>query len=432
MPGVPSLPFLRFLALCAAPALGAACTGARENAVVDGGDGDMTFVMAPHRQPPAVAWQGDGGEDDAKYGPTVLKNFRLVSIAAGNDDLGARLLDFGDGVGKSAWYQALSTEYGLGPASPAVRITGADLKDPKVDDTGIERYIDAALAAQDPPIVPDGKTVIVLYLPGGVQFLYHGIANECDQIAKDDKTFGAYHKAYGALGDQFTVVMRCPLPKGLAQLDQLTLFATQQIADALTNPGDQGYSVRRLPGKVVSDGSAFIENTASGYAEVGDLCSPETRFIEGVSTYHRFYSNKGAKSGGDPCAPMSPVPYYSVTTELDWYGGSPGDTLNIPLTGWSTASIPDWPIRALNGPSGDLINYATARVESTTNVTIAGVTYQTINNGRDATLKLTIPPKAKSGWWNLVHIRSFHVDDSGLTPPTEDLAHRWTIGTFVP
>ena len=48
------------------------------------------------------------------------------------------------------------------------------------------------------------------------------------------------------------------------------------------------------------------------------------------------------------------------------------------------------------------------------------------------TLKIAIPPNAKSGWWNLVHVRSFRLEDNATTPAGEDFAHRWVVGAYVP
>ena len=397
----------------------------------DGGGGDMTFVTALHRVPPLVAWQGDAGEDkDA--GPQVMRAMRLVSIVAGNDDLANQLLDFGDGVPSSAWYAALSAEYNLGAAGPSVRIKGPDIPDARVDENRMARYIADALAGADPPVVPDGRTMIVLYLPRNTQFLYKGSVNDCNQISMDDKTFGGYHAPYGPLGDMWAPVMRCMLPKGHTALEQLTVFSTLQIASAITNPGKLGYSTALAPGDPPWFSTAYPEINGGNYAEIGEMCSVDTRLVEGQSTYHRFFSNKGAKARGDWCAPALSVPYYNVTTELDWYGGAAGDTLNVQLTGWSTAPVEEWPVRAVMGASGDLLNYGTARVESETNTTINGITYQTINNGQVATLKVSIPLNAKSGWWNVIHVRSFRLDASGAPLAGEDYAHRWTIGAYVP
>src|SRR5262249_13835663 len=60
----------------------------------------------------------------------------------------------------------------------------------------------------------------------------------------------------------------------------------------------------------------------------------------------RIYSNKASKAGGDPAVPPSSSPYYNVSTDQDWVTVTAGQSVEIPVSAWSTEHIDSWDVDA--------------------------------------------------------------------------------------
>jgi hypothetical protein len=424
--------------LVAALAVGG-CSNKAKTSVTDAGGGDDagTFAVADHRSMPPIT-NGKG---------KMLKPLRVVSIVSDMDDLGPKLLAFGDAMmqPKGPWLSAWTTEYGVDASGGHVKITGPTITGNQ-NDSDLQSYVNDALANAAPPVMLDGNTLILLYLPMGSAFVWSGAPNDCSMsglagVTTPQRVWGGYHKPFGMMGDQWAPIMRCPPLKGQSQLDELTVVASGLVANAATNPDGMGWALTTpmmsqpqqtsvwasMNGPCGSDCPAV--NTVT---EIADLCSVDSRFSDGTNAYHRIYSSKlgTAISIGDPCVPALSAPYYSTSTQNDWYSGQGGSVISIDVTGWSTAHVDDWPVRPIVGVYSDPFNVLLARITSDTNVTINGQTYQTINNNRTAKLSVTLP-SAPSGWWGIVILRSFRLDAMGNPMPGEDYAHRTVIGVSV-
>jgi hypothetical protein len=341
--------------------------------------------------------------------------------------LADRLIAFGDALVQSDWYRQIGFEYGVGPAAGSLHLIGPAIPPgtPAVDRPAAERYVQQVLDATRSAIVADGRSIFLLYLPGGVD----GVEN----IGCGGGSTG-HHASFGSLGDAIGVIQRCPGTTGTL-LDLTTDLASHEVAEAVTDTSD-GFRLPRAPGPPWKSSPWATYNGARNEyqpnIENADLCNG-TRIREGAFLYQRSYSIAQAALGSDPCVPALPIPYYSVSTDDDWFVASPGQTTTIPLTGWSSAPAEPWVVSTalLAGP-GEALGFS-ARIVSDTETQVRGVSHPTVQNAGTASLQIVIPATAPSGAWATFYVNSFRFDGNGQRPPPgEDVVHRWLVGVHVP
>ena len=372
-----------------------------------GGGGDMagTFVTAPHRGFPALARASTAG---------LLSPMRLVVITASGDPLANDLFAFGDAAATSEWFKTVTKEFGVAAPSPtAAHLTGAAFPSGTMplDATAVANYVQATLTAATNPPNPDGKTLYLVYLPPGIDLL--------NNVMCKGPAAAGYHHKYGTGGDAFAVIQRCQNGFETA-MQQLTIVGSHEIAEAATDTG-LGWRVA-TPSSTTPPWMAdpWLEYEDSRVTENGDLCI-DTRVLEGAYYYQRAFSNAAAAAGGDPCVPSLAMPYYGATSDKPWYAGSAGTTLQIPISGWSTAATSDWVVRA--------------KVQNTS---VAGAAWTAaaggapLNNGRSATLTVTFPADAQSGAWASIYLLAERRDANNHPLPGDDYAHLQMVGVYVP
>jgi hypothetical protein len=288
------------------------------------------FAPADHRGFPMLARASSGG---------LLSPMRLVVIVPSGDSMMSTLFAFADAAVTSKWFSAVTQEYGVAPPLPtAAHLTGAAFPSgtAPLADADVATYIQDTLAATANAPNPDGHTLYLVYLPGGVD------------LANNVKCAGpgpsGYHHKYGTAGDGFAVIQQCQggFETGI---EQLTIVGSHEIAEAATDSG-LGWRMA-IPASTVpvwmSD--PWLEYEDSRITEDGDLCI-DTRILEGDFYYQRAFSNAAAAAGGDPCLPPLGIPYYGATTAKPWYSAIAGSTLEVLISGWSTAPASDWIVRA--------------------------------------------------------------------------------------
>ena len=366
-------------------------------AAPEGGDGKEAgvvagpFVEAPHRPFPEIPANGH----------EVLSPMKLVSIVSAGDTLADDLLDFGDALVASNWWKAVGADYGL-TTSTHVRIHSSEAITSNPTQSGMDAYIGRAISGH-PEAADNGHAMYMLYLPDGI--VDSGNAN-C-------ASHGGYH-TIGQSGRVWGVAMRCATTgTGLSRLELLTVFASHEIIEAATdpNPGN-GFTL----GPIQTTQSSPWSSTQG---EVGDMCV-QTTVGEGSWTYQRSWSNAAAAAGGDPCVPPVKTPYFSVSVPQDWYAIPHGGSIDIPVTGWSKARVGDWVLETQQYAGSGTF---TPALTSPTSMTAQGTTLPTINNGRQATLKVRAP--AQSGAYAVIWILSI--------PPfaSQDPYHFWPVGVYT-
>ena len=359
------------------------------------------------------------------FGGRVLNPLRVVTITTPGDPMAAELASFGSAAVQSAWWQSIATEYALGDPAPSVAATGPDLPSANVSGADMIKYIGDLITAGGAP-KPDGNTVYVLFLPDGV--------------VVDDPSFGlntncnilkGYHNPFDTNGDDFAAIQRCVTQAGSAQLDDATTTASHEIAEAATDPNiGQGWA-EPAPSDPPWTSSPWLV-LSSG--EIADLCEGNyTR--EGTFLYQRVWSNHAAATDQDPCIPLVSTPYFNVSPDNPWYPLAAGASVAINLTGWSTAKTDDWEIIAGQvGTSDPTIQFG-IQLTSPTRQLIAGGMYETLNNGRDATLTITAPSDADPNTIMVVDVRSFR-ESIVVTIPANgvidgDLWHDNYVGVYI-
>jgi hypothetical protein len=299
----------------------------------------------------------------------TLPTLRLVTIVAEGDPLRDQVFAFGDALVTSEWLAAVTADYGIAPTGTSQHLVGPALTG-NVTMADMRDYVRRAVAASGGQLAPaSAPAVYLLYLPATAQYTDgDGINCQCNEL-------NGAHDSLDA-SNAFAFVQRC----SAGDAEQATVTASHEVIEALTDP---------VPG----EGVLLPTNTPAdflGGGEVADLCN-ETQVDEGGWVYQRSWSNSAAGTGGDPCVPASPAPYFNVSAEKQWFPASPGQALQIPLTAWSTAPRPDWYVIAFVGsgaPPGTTVTLTTASGQA-----IDDTTFYAVNNGGTATLSVTLPTK---------------------------------------
>jgi hypothetical protein len=362
------------------------------------------FSPVPHAPFPSVVSHG-GGE---------LATLRLVSVVTAGDPLRDALYAFGDALVGSDWLAAVGRDYGVAPRGTSIHLDGPTLDvDVSVHDMAayVRDAIHAAPAPASPDVDPrpDGATLYLLYLPVGVEVALSGQRN-CGCNLQ-----GGAHTTFDAQGDALAYVQRCSLTDD----SSVTRTASHEVAEAMTDTGPEGFYVDQPSPPWSASAWAYLQ---SGRSEVGDLCSG-TFVTEGEWTYQRIWSASAAAAGGDPCVPALASPWFDTSSDVSWADVAPGQSVTIPMTGWSTGARADWYVYALVAslPPGVF----TAAVTTANEQQVDGVAYASINDGDAATLTVTASASAHSGAIGMVHVVSRSADHV-------DGTHTWPVGVRVP
>jgi hypothetical protein len=349
----------------------------------------------------------------------VLRDITLVTVVTEGDPLAAELFAFSDAAAGSAWWLTAANELDLGAAPRTVHRTGRRIPT-DVDSAAIEQYITQTIAAQGPE--PDGHTLYLVYLPPGIRHFDAA----AERPNTDCVNLSGFHGVLGARGDAWAFVQRCPAPSGETELEHLTLVASAQIVDAVSNPTGRGYTLGPAPTESPWSLPVWRSYEERGHVELADLCKG-ARVLEGGHLYARYWSNAAAaQAGKDPCAPAVEWPYFNVGGPEDWYAVEPGKAVRIPLVGWANRERQDWVVRAA-------IKHATASgwgaaITSDRLRGDGGV----INHGRGAQLHVSAPAGAPSGSFAVVVLQSEDITPTGAPEPGHDRFHARPVGVYVP
>jgi hypothetical protein len=362
------------------------------------------FTPNPHPPFPKLMDQGSG----------VLTSMKLVTVVASNDALAQSEIAFDRALLLSHWWPTVSREYGVTSSTMAFDVIGPPITS---DPTGtqMEAYIRSAIHGH-PELQPDGNTVYMLYLPENVVALNDSLTPP--QPNTRCQFFGGYHTSFGNGPDNWGVAQHCtPGLSADAALAEMTLTSSHEIVESATDP-EFGYSITTSDPE---QWTASVWGAAQpGAVEDADLCTG-TQIQEGQYWYQRIWSNAAALAGGDPCVPPLSGPYYSVSTPEGWYPMSPGETIHIAVSGWSTAPLGNWAIDVSldNGTNAVFSTTLTASVTSPSG-------HPVINNGGSATLTVTAPANGQSqSDWSVFEIDSFG-DHVGA-----DQYHFWNVGVYI-
>ncbi len=277
------------------------------------------------------------------HGGPFLRRPEITTVTFRGDDpkLVARLEEFGDQIGRSAWWRQLTDGYCLGAddcigagRGRAVRL--ARRLPPRVRDVDVEGWIAEEARAGDLSGLGT-ESLVLAYLPSGV--VLHD--------AFHDRYCGtgprAYHRLLrtGTVSFPYAVIPRC---EGEAET---TATASHEILEATTNP-DPNH-----PGFRIASGATTVGFTAFG-AEPVDPCSllnlDRHRAEESGFRVQRGWSNRAAASGTDPCVPpVADRPFLALVprqpaVRLD----SVGATASVMLDAAADRTVPGWAVSAID------------------------------------------------------------------------------------
>jgi hypothetical protein len=107
------------------------------------------------------------------------------------------------------------------------------------------------------------------------------------------------------------------------------------------------------------------------------------------------WSNAAVRAGSWPCLPAQAGAYFNVSVSPDVTQAiAAGASITIPVTGWSTASMPAWTVTATTTGNG-----------FTPTATLA-TSASSMNNGEATTLTITVPAGTPSGSLGAVRLHS--------------------------
>jgi hypothetical protein len=327
--------------------------------------------------PPQVVSQG---------GP-VLASPKIVPVFFAGDDptTVASLTDFANKIGQTQYWAAITTEYGVGPATAVapIQLTAADTPPATLYDSQIQSWITAKLNANDPAWpAPDANTVYVLFYPAGVTISLNNAppdAGATDAAAGDGgfnpggggnescTGFGGYHENvnldsnHNGMNVAIAVLPRCDGYDGLSAMDALTSATSHELIEASTDP--YPYTT---PAYIQVDNAHLYWQRILGGSEIGDMCAQFqtsfTKFAElPLYEVQRCWSDKAARTGQEPCVPALPGEvYFNSAPVLDMvpmtFEGQTiqalgeqlavGASKTIELELFSTGPMPDWTISA--------------------------------------------------------------------------------------
>ncbi len=240
-----------------------------------------------------------------------------------NSDPSQSLIDaFVEGLGRSAYWQTVAQEYGLGAAvgGASNRVHIADKAPPTLTETSDARsdlwmLITASAGTTWPASTKD--TAYVVFVPPGTRLLVEtgdaGAASACSQ-----GIYG-YHGAVKSGDDEiaYAVIPSCR-PKGSPVPQLSTIAMSHELVETAANP----FGIRPpldSTGWYGFDPShfafAYFSELQAELADVCEFASPSFFMGDNAFPYflQRVWSNAGGAAGHDPCVPPPARPYFNVT-----------------------------------------------------------------------------------------------------------------------
>lgn len=373
--------------------LTAACSSSSStNDAADAGPGsgeDAGFAPADHPAAPTVA----------KRAGSVLTSPKIVVVTFGDDPLASQVETFAQQIGASAYWTAVTSEYGVGaptfagavhlPAPPAATISIADLE------SWLVAQLDGTHAEWP---AADSSTIYSIVYPTGGGIQVDGLA-PC-------KSSPAYHyevKLGNGSHVPYAAMNRCDPIFGLSGIDYVTAGLSHEWIEASTDPlyaSAPAYMAPATADWMLVTGGELADmctTTAGVYFKPDDL----------PFTVQRSWSNAAASAGHDPCVPAAEGSYFAAapvlpdTVKGHYYGGiftsegvhaAIGDSATVEVDLFSDAATDSWTVDAKafggaklefswdaqSGANGDKLHLTIKRVADSADIT--GASFFTITS----------------------------------------------------
>jgi hypothetical protein len=259
-----------------------------------------TVYPAPH--PPAPQVVDLGGPVVAA--PVLVPVFFPSEIPSTQ----ASITDYVANIGASPYWTAVTSEYGIGPATSGTPVVLTEAAPSMIDDSAIQTWLAGKLNANDPAWpAATANTIYLIQYPAGTGVTLEGQASCSD--------FGGYHNSttldatHGNLPVAYAVLPRCDSFGPLMGINAITGPESHEIIEASTDP----YPMND-PAYLYPDNADIYWLLALGGGEVGDMCAqfPRafTKFVGLNYEVQRTWSNASAAASHDPCVPEIPGEVY--------------------------------------------------------------------------------------------------------------------------
>ena len=281
----------------------------------------------------------------SRGGPVIAKP-KVVPIVFSNDPLAADITAFTKKMAGAAYWSGTATEYAVGAITAGETIVVTEAPPANTTSTEIETWLVSKLTGTNPAFgAPDPNTLYAIFYPSGTTITFEEAEESYGQSCEG---YGGYHYEVNAGGTTvgFAVHPRC------GDLSELTVTASHEYFEWATDP----FPVTKPAYNRLDDAHWAWQAVMIG--ELSDLCTFLDRdYItppEVGNVVQRHWSNKLAKAGGFPCAPLKKVPYWQAIPDTpddaivpDYGGGynktirtkairvKPGGTATVDVTMYS-------------------------------------------------------------------------------------------------
>lgn len=268
------------------------CGGSEQHAGLDGGsvpDGGTTTTdmstpsntgALPTTLPQIVPAQG------------TITQPHIVPIFFSSNLLRTQLVSYIQNyVARSASYAVLA-EYGVTASTVGAAVTLSTAAPASVTDADIDAFIVARVGDGTFPAA-DGKTLYVLFYPQSTAITHAG--------SKSCTDFAAFHgwTKVGSMDAPYAIIPQCSSFTSPATLPSLTVAASHEITEAITDPVGQGWNDMNDPYSLWF--APFAGN------EVADMCewlTDSTVNESGIGISARVWSNAAMRNKKNPCLPI--------------------------------------------------------------------------------------------------------------------------------
>ena len=312
-----------------------------------------SFATASHAPLPAMPQ--NGGQQ-----PLSKVNFVTVSFSDTPDD--GDIKTFGDWIVTSSYWLTVGKDYGVGAGTHQ----HVKLSDPTPDtliDKDFSSYVDQKVASG--------------VLPSAPQSVYSFFLSSATTVTTVANA-GGWHNRTGG-GHDYAVILPGCSSAAADIMAQYAFVAAHELSEAATDPSPtSGY------------------NFGFGESEVADLCDGAS--MQDSYVLPTIWSNSSAAKGGDPCVPAAGTPYVDVDPSPKSVSipATKGASVEVTLTGWSTARVGDWIVQAT--VSGQSAGSFTA--------TLSPTATDLLNNGETVKLTVTTDGSAAAGSTAVVEVTS--------------------------
>ena len=328
-------------------------------------------------------------------GGPVLANPKAVPVFFPGFGFRTELVDFVPKMGKSAYWKAVASEYGVGELTSATPIDIADAPGATITDAEIQTWLVSRFDGTHPEFgdTPIAGGIYTLFYPptttiylgnaptptdGGVEGGVPEGGTKGPRPQASCKSFGGYHQDVHIKGMNvsYAVIPQCATFGPLTGVDVVTGTPSHELVEAATDP----YPISK-PAYSTVDDDHISWAFALGAGETGDMCAQyDSSFYKDAEigyVVQRSWSNAAAKAGTEPCVPVpaSEVPYFNASPRLtDDVSLTIGTTkgITVPVGKSKTMELDLFSSAAMSGPmTVTITSFAGGGMGSTPPVTFA-------------------------------------------------------------